>query len=130
MLARLGYSAKRRRRKPPKPTHQATPKEATVSEIYFPPRNTQLLREMRTRRSKQTRHLALGFVFDLTTNDPDNGFLWSYSTESKRDKARVLLREQKPYLLIGSPMCTAFRTTRSRPTRRRWNTPAHKQCPT
>ena len=33
MLARLGYSTKRRRRKPPRPTHQATPKESTVSEI-------------------------------------------------------------------------------------------------
>ena len=35
VLARLGYSTKRRWRKPPGPTHQAMPKEATVSDIYI-----------------------------------------------------------------------------------------------
>ena len=33
---------------------------------------------------------------------------WDFGIKSKRDKARALLRDQKPYLLIGSPMCTAF----------------------
>ena len=79
-----------------------------VFEIYFPPRVIQLLREMRTRRSKHVKHLMPGLAFDLTTNDPDDGMPWDFGTESKRDKARALLREQKPYLLIGSPMCTAF----------------------
>ena len=49
-----------------------------------------------------------GFAFDLTTNDPHDGLPWDFGTESKRDKARALLREQEPYLPIGSPMCTAF----------------------
>jgi len=89
-------------------TTTATTKEVTVSEIYSPPRVTQLLREMRARRTKQVRHIMPGFAFDLTTNDPDDGMPWDFGIESKRDKARALLREQKPYLLIGSPMCTAF----------------------
>ena len=63
---------------------------------------------MRARRTKHVRHIMPGFAFDLTTNDPDDGMPWDFGTESKRDKARALLREQKPYLLIGSPMCTAF----------------------
>ena len=33
---------------------------------------------------------------------------WAFGLESKRDKARALLRAQKPYVLIGSPMCAAF----------------------
>ena len=31
-------------------------------------------------------------------------------SQSKRDKARRLIREQRPILLIGSPMCTQFST--------------------
>ena len=30
--------------------------------------------------------------------------------KSKRKKAREVLRQSKPLLLIGSPMCTAFST--------------------
>ena len=33
-----------------------------------------------------------------------------FSRRRKRIKARRLLREQKPYMLIGSPMCRAFST--------------------
>ena len=54
-------------------TKTATTKEVTVSEIYSPPRITQLLREMRARRTKQVRHIMPGFAFDLTTSDPDDG---------------------------------------------------------
>ena len=41
-------------------------------------------------------------------NDPDDGQPWDFSLLAKRIKARKLLRQAKPILLIGSPMCTAF----------------------
>ena len=72
LLAQLGCSTRRaptRRKNRPKAATTTT-KEVTVSEIYFPPRIIQLLREMRARRSKQVTHIMPGFVFDLTTNDP------------------------------------------------------------
>ena len=77
-----------------------------VSEIYSPPRITQ---ELKIRRSK-FRNLAPGLAFDLTVKDPDDGQPWDFSLKSKRDKARRILQESKPILLIGSPMCTAFST--------------------
>ena len=77
-----------------------------VSEIYSRPRITQ---ELKIRRSK-FRNLAPGLAFDLTVKDPDDGQPWDFSLKSKRDKARRILQESKPILLIGSPMCTAFST--------------------
>ena len=56
------------------------------------------------------RNLAPGSAMDLTVNDPDDGQPWDFNLRSKRDKARRILREQKPVLLIGSPMCTHFST--------------------
>ncbi len=73
-----------------------------VSEIYSPPRITE---ELKRRRRK---HLIPGFALDLTVVDPDDGQPWDFSREDKRDKARALLRKQRPYMFIGSPMCTAF----------------------
>jgi len=35
---------------------------------------------------------------------------WDFSRPEKRDKARRMVREQKPYVLIGSPECRAFST--------------------
>ena len=75
-----------------------------VSEIYSPPRVTEELRKMRSK------HLMPGFALDLTVIDPDDGRPWDFSGQDKRDKARKLLRSQKPYFLIGSPMCRAFST--------------------
>ena len=75
-----------------------------VSEVYSPPRVTKML-------SKITGHpLAPGFAFDITCNDPDDDKPWDFDQKDKRDKARRLLRETKPLFLIGSPMCTAWRT--------------------
>jgi len=75
-----------------------------VSEVYSPPRVTKLLKEQRSR------HLMPGFAFDITVADPEDGTPWDFSRESKRRKARAMLREQRPYVLIGSPMCTHFCT--------------------
>ncbi len=73
-----------------------------VSEIYSPPRITAELKK------NQRRHLIPGFALDLTVADPDDGTPWDFSKPEKRAKARALLRKQRPYMLIGSPMCTAF----------------------
>jgi hypothetical protein len=75
-----------------------------VSEIFSPPRVTgELLRRGR-------RHLVPGLALDITCMDPDDGTPWDFSIKAKREKARKLLRSQKPYLLIGSPECRAFST--------------------
>ena len=75
-----------------------------VSEVYSPPRVTAELRRQRRP------HLVPGFAFDLTTLDPDDNQPWDFTIPAKREKARRMLAAQKPYLLIGSPMCTAFST--------------------
>ena len=73
-----------------------------VSEIYSPPRITAELRR------RPRRHLLPGFALDLTVTDPDDGQPWDFCSREKREKARALRRRQKPFLLIGSPMCTCF----------------------
>ncbi len=75
-----------------------------VSEIYSPPRVTAEIKRSRNK------HLLPGFAFDLTVVDPDDGQPWDFTRRDKREKARAMLRRQRPLLLIGSPMCTAFCT--------------------
>ena len=72
-----------------------------VSEIYSPPRVTaaaKLLPELRC---------IPGFALDLTTAD-ENGRSWDFDIAENRRRAREMVLTQKPMLLIGSPMCTAF----------------------
>ena len=74
-----------------------------VSEIYSPPRvtaATKLLPELR---------LIPGFALDLTTVN-DKGEPWNFDLKVMRDEALRRVREEKPLLLVGSPMCTAFST--------------------
>ena len=73
-----------------------------VSEMYSPPRVTAEIRR------KGHRHLMPGFALDLTVVDPEDGLPWDFSKAGKREKARQLRRQQKPYMLIGSPECKAF----------------------
>ena len=80
--------------------------KAIVSEIYSPPRVTELLRKNQGRH----RRLLPGYALDLTVNDPLDNKPWDFNREDKRERARHLLRRQKPYMLIGSPACTAFTT--------------------
>ncbi len=75
-----------------------------VSEIYSAPRITKMIRQ------SKLRHILPGFAFDITVNDPLDGKPWDFSLKDKRERARRLLREQGPYVLIGSPMCTQFCT--------------------
>ena len=44
---------------------------------------------------------------DLTGCD-DDGQTWDFNVPEKRDRAERLLEAQRPVLLIGTPMCTAF----------------------
>ena len=75
-----------------------------VSEIYSPPRVTAEITRSRSR------HLLPGFAMDLTICDPTDGKPWDFNSEATREKARTELRRSPSYLLIGSPMCTAFCT--------------------
>ena len=75
--------------------------KAIVSEIYSPPRVTaaiKLLPEF---------NLIPGFAFDITTMD-ENGRPWDFNDPIQRARARERVLREKPMLLIGSPMCTAF----------------------
>ena len=69
-----------------------------LSEVYSLPRIVTVA---------QAAGLRGGFSLDLTAPDPD-GYTWDFSRPSCRTKARELLKFQKPYLLIGSPPCTAY----------------------
>ena len=76
---------------------------AVVSEIYSPPRVTaaaKLLPELK---------IIPGFALDLTTADSD-GKHWDFDDKVMRDRAMQRVRDEKPLLLVGSPMCTAFST--------------------
>ena len=72
-----------------------------VAEVYSPPRITaaaKLMPELRCIPS---------FALDLTTRDED-GKPWDFSVYANRERARRMVMEMKPMLLVGSPMCTAF----------------------
>ena len=71
----------------------------TVAEIYSPPRVSALAGRV---------GLGRGFALDLTAVDPEDGKPWDFDSPAKRDKALKLLQKERPMLLIGSPMCTAF----------------------
>ncbi len=98
LLQQLGAQGRRYRRE----SRRAL--RGLVSEIYSPPRITTELRRGRYK------YLAPGLAFDVTVKDPDDGQPWDFTRRDKREKARRLIREYKPLLLIGSPMCTAFST--------------------
>ena len=69
-----------------------------VSEVYSPPRVVTVA---------AAAGLRAGFSLDLTVPKPEGG-VWDFSRRSCRDAALKLTREQRPYLLIGSPPCTAW----------------------
>ena len=49
-----------------------------------------------------------GFSVDLTTLDED-GLPWDLSVAATQRKALRRWETEKPYLLVASPPCTAFR---------------------
>ena len=70
-----------------------------VTEIYPPPRVTNWASKMR---------LAPGLALYLTCKGPDGGLQWDFNNPDKVAKARRIVQDSKPLLLIGSPMCAAF----------------------
>ena len=42
--------------------------------------------------------------------DPEDGQPWDFNRREKREKALKMVQSQEPYMLVGSPMCTAFCT--------------------
>ena len=72
-----------------------------VAEIYSAPRVTETFKLL------PSMELVPGFAFDLSGED-ENGESWDFTRADMRAKARAFLLEEKPFLLIGSPPCTAF----------------------
>ena len=71
---------------------------AHVAEAYSPPRV--IARAARF-------GLAPGFAMDLLTSD-EAGKPWTFDDPEQSRKYKAKLWKDKPYLLIGSPMCTVF----------------------
>ena len=49
-----------------------------------------------------------GWSLDLTLDDPMTGLPWDLSKRNVRERVLRLVQETKPFMLIGSPPCTAF----------------------
>ena len=63
-----------------------------ISEIYSPLRVTA---EIRRTQNKQS---LSAFATHLTTVEPSKGTPWDFSSKNVQDKAKNVLRSQKPYL--------------------------------
>ena len=74
---------------------------AIVSEVYSAPRVTN------TAKKNPRLGIVPGLALDLTTTN-SKGEPWDFNDPARRKEAEKLLDEQRPQLLIGSPMCTAF----------------------
>ena len=75
-----------------------------ISEIYSPPRITEELK-----RGKYSGIFEPGLALDLTTNDPTDGLPWDFDIRERREEAKRLVQTRRSLLLIGIPMCAAFR---------------------
>ena len=69
-----------------------------ITEIYSPRRVVEIAEKM---------GLQGGLSMDITTKD-DAGNYWDFNDVKMREKARNYIIKNKPLLLIGSPMCTAY----------------------
>ena len=72
-----------------------------VAEVYSAPRVTKTLK------LTPSTGLIAGFALNLSGED-ENGDSWDFTRADMRAKAKALLLETKPFLLIGNPPCTAF----------------------
>ena len=68
-------------------------------EVYSPPRVTKVAAQM---------GLKPAWALDLTTLDPEDGEPWDFDDKDKRSKAMRMLDQDKPLLLVVSPMCGPF----------------------
>ena len=74
-----------------------------VVELYSQPR---LCQEVDGRKFSGT-ELTPGYSLDLTMDDPATGQPWDLSKPEVQSKVRKLIRETRPFCVIGSPPCTA-----------------------
>ena len=72
-----------------------------VSELYSQPRVSAAAKMLPSLKCLP------GFALDLSTLD-EHGRPWDFDIEENRQRAKRMVMEQKPGLLIGTPMCTAF----------------------
>ena len=72
-----------------------------ISEIYSPPRVSAVAKLC------PSFGILPGFALDLTVADSD-GRQWDFDDEEMRRRAWAKVKSERPLLLIGSPMCTAF----------------------
>ena len=79
-------------------------KGADVSEVFSPPRVAQEA----SVRQYGGRSLKPGWSLDLTREDPLTGEAWDLGKHEVRERVRKLVRDTKPFMLIGSPPCTLF----------------------
>ena len=79
-------------------------KGSDIVEIFSPPRVAQ---EAGLRRYAG-RKLVPGWSLDTTMPDPLDGEAWDLGRTSKKKRLRELVSTGRPYVLIGSPPCTAF----------------------
>ena len=79
-------------------------KGADIAEVYSPPR----IAQEAAMKSYHGVRLHPGWSLDLTRNDPATNKPWDFSLQSCRDRAMALVKTSKPFMLIGSPPCTAF----------------------
>lgn len=52
--------------------------------------------------------LTPGYSLDLTLNDPATGEPWDLGKPAVQSRVKKLIRDTKPFCVIGSPPCTAF----------------------
>ena len=71
----------------------------TMGEIYSPPK---IVAETIRRGIKGL------WSLDLMVMDPLDGQPWDFNNRSKRTRAMQIIQRDRPSLVIGSPMCTAF----------------------
>ena len=69
------------------------------SEVCSPPRVTKIATQM---------NLKPAWALDLTTLDPEDGEPWDFENQVKRQKAKKMLDQDKPLLLVTSPMFGPF----------------------
>jgi hypothetical protein len=74
---------------------------AAVAELYSPPRVTAALP-----RQKGSSGLVAGSTFDLQKDEA--GIAWDFTRPSDRKRAWERIREERPFLVVGSPPCTMF----------------------
>ena len=83
-----------------------------MAELYSPPRVTAELGRL------PNMSLVAGSTFDLRADV--HGRAWDFTKAQDRHEARARIAAEKPYMVIGSPPCTAFSALNVR-----WNYPKY-----